>query len=116
MSAVITVFAHDADAASAFFREALGFPCVEEGDGWLRFEPPTQVSVHSGGEPEPAAGRHRLYLACDDIERTVEELERKGVEFLEPIADHGCGPITRLKVPGAGELGLYERIGTAGAG
>jgi hypothetical protein len=45
---------------------------------------------------------------ADDIHRTVEDLENKGVEFVEPIADEGFGPITRLRVPGAGELSLYQ--------
>ena len=55
-----------------------------------------------------AEGQHKLYLACDDIERTVEELERKGVEFVQSIADDGCGLIARFKVPGAGEVGLVQ--------
>lgn len=107
-SAVVTVFAHDAEAACAFFRDVLEFPCVETGEGWLRFAPPTELSVHSGGDPKVADGQHKLFLACDDIEGTVEELKRKGVEFVEPIGDQGCGPITRLMVPGAGEVGLFE--------
>ena len=107
-TAVVTVFAHDPEAASAFFRDVLEFPCVETGEGWLRFVPKTELSVHPGGDPDVANGEHTLFLACDDIERTVEELKRKGVEFVEPIADRGCGPVTRLVVPGAGEVGLYQ--------
>jgi hypothetical protein len=45
---------------------------------------------------------------CHDIERTVAELTSKGVEFVSAISDEGWGLITRLKVPGAGEIGLYE--------
>ena len=45
---------------------------------------------------------------CDDIERTVEELKAKGVEFVDPITDEGFGLTTSLKVPGAGPLGLYQ--------
>ena len=107
-SAVVTVFAHDAEAASAFFRDVLELPCSHTGDGWLRFVPPTQLSVHSGGDPQVPEGQHKLYLACDDIERTVEELEGKGVEFVSSIIDQGCGPVARFTVPGAGEVGLVE--------
>ena len=39
---------------------------------------------------------------------TVAELERKGVEFVAPIEDEGYGVVTRFKLPGAGEMGLYE--------
>jgi hypothetical protein len=45
---------------------------------------------------------------CRDIERTVDELERKGVEFVSPISGEGYGLMTRLKIPGGGEIGLYE--------
>jgi hypothetical protein len=30
------------------------------------------------------------------------------VEFVAPIADEAFGRLTRLRVPGFGELGLYE--------
>ena len=40
--------------------------------------------------------------------RTVEDLKARGVEFVTPVVDEGYGLVTRFKVPGAGELGLYE--------
>lgn len=103
------VFAEDAEAARAFFRDVLGFPSVDDGDGWLIFAlPPGELGVHPG----PGWGRdlaaHELFFMCHDIERTVEELTRKGVEFTAPVTDEGYGLVTRLKVPGAGEIGLYE--------
>ena len=106
-SAVVTVFADDAEAARTFFRDVLDFPCVDP-DGWLRFAPPTELSVHPSGGERARDGQHTLFLTCDDIERTVEELKAKGVEFVDPIADRGCGPITRFRVPGAGEVGLFQ--------
>ena len=115
-SAVVTVFAHDAEAASAFFRDVLEFPCTHTGDGWLRFVPPTELSIHSGGDPGAVEGQHKLYLACDDIERTVEELEHKGVQFVSSIADDGCGLIARFRVPGAGEVGLVQAGRSVGEG
>lgn len=45
---------------------------------------------------------------CHDVRATVAELQQKGVEFLAPITDAGYGLMTRFKVPGAGEIGLYE--------
>jgi hypothetical protein len=45
---------------------------------------------------------------CHDIQRTVDKLERRGVEFVSPISDEGYGLMTRLKIPGGGEIGLYE--------
>jgi hypothetical protein len=45
---------------------------------------------------------------CDDVEATVADLEAKGVEFVAPISDERFGRMTRMRVPGGGELGLYQ--------
>jgi catechol 2,3-dioxygenase-like lactoylglutathione lyase family enzyme len=99
----VILFAENAAAARAFLRDVLGFPSVDAGEGWLIFElPPAELAVH------PGAAQHELYLMCHDIEQTVEELKQKGVEFVSPIEEEGWGRRTRLKIPGAGEIGLYE--------
>jgi catechol 2,3-dioxygenase-like lactoylglutathione lyase family enzyme len=103
------VFAEDAEATRAFFRDVLGFPAVDAGEGWLIFElPPGELAVHPGAGWGVGVGGHELFLMCDDIEQTVAELEGKGVEFVTPVSDEGFGLLTRLRVPGAGEIGLYE--------
>ncbi len=99
------IFTEDADALRAFLRDVLGFDSVDAGGGWLIFAlPPAELAAH----PAEAGGRHELYLMCDDIETTVEELKAKGVEFAGPVSDQGFGLMTAIKLPGGGELGLYE--------
>ena len=99
------VFAHDAEAARAFFADVLDLRAVDAGGGWLIFAlPPAELAAH----PADEEGRHELYLMCDDIEATVEELKAKGVEFAGPVSDEGFGLVTAIKLPGGGELGLYE--------
>ena len=103
------VFAEDAEVARAFFRDVLGFPAVDAGDGWLIFAlPPGELALHPGPGWGQAAGQHLLFFMCHDIERSVAELEGKGVEFVAPVSDEGYGLTTRFRVPGAGEIGLYE--------
>jgi catechol 2,3-dioxygenase-like lactoylglutathione lyase family enzyme len=98
------VYADDAEAARAFFRDVLGFGAVDAGDGWLIFAlPPGELAVHPG----PPAG-HELFFMCHDIEATVGELTGRGVEFTTPISDEGWGLLSRFAVPGAGEIGLYQ--------
>jgi catechol 2,3-dioxygenase-like lactoylglutathione lyase family enzyme len=99
------VFGTDADAVRAFFRDVLELESVDAGGGWLIFAlPPAELAAHPADED----GRHELYLMCDDIEATVAELRAKGVEITRPVSDEGFGLVTALRVPGGGELGLYE--------
>ena len=99
------MYAEDAEAARAFLRDVLELKSVDAGGGWLIFAlPPAEIAAH----PAAASGRHELFLMCDHIESTVAELKAKGVEFVRDISDEGFGLMTALKVPGGGELGLYE--------
>jgi predicted enzyme related to lactoylglutathione lyase len=99
------IFNQDADAVRAFFRDTLGFSSVDAGHGWLIFAlPPAELGIH----PTDEAGHHELYLMCDDIHKTVEELKIKGVEFSKPISDAGFGLMTSFTIPGGAELALYE--------
>jgi catechol 2,3-dioxygenase-like lactoylglutathione lyase family enzyme len=99
------IYATDPDAARTFLRDTLGLSNVDAGHGWLIFKsPPAELAVH----PVDDGPRHELYLMCDDIEKTVAELEAKGVTFTSEISDQGWGRLTSLDMPGAGSLGLYE--------
>jgi catechol 2,3-dioxygenase-like lactoylglutathione lyase family enzyme len=110
------IYADDAKATRAFLRDVLDMPYVDAHDGWLIFQlPPSELGVHpvmagdgDGDEAAPGSGRHELFLMCDDIDSTVAELQEKGVEFTSGIEDRGFGRFTTLRLPGAGEIGLYE--------
>jgi catechol 2,3-dioxygenase-like lactoylglutathione lyase family enzyme len=108
------IYAEGADQARAFFRDTLEFPFVDAHGGWLIFKlPPAELGIHPAGQPDDPnsgapSGRHELYLMCDDLEATVADLKAKGVEFTTPVEDQGFGLIIRLRVPGAGEIGLYQ--------
>lgn len=103
------VFAEDAETARTFVRDVLGLAAVDAGDGWLIFAlPPAELAFHPGPGWGLGVGQHVLFLMCHDVHGAVVELEGKGVEFVAPITDEGYGLLTRFKVPGAGEMGLYE--------
>ena len=100
------MYSEDAQALRDFFRDVLEFDAVDTGNGWLIFAlPPAELGVHP---TEGSGGRHELYLMCDDINATVKQLEGKGVEFIRPVEDAGWGLMTAMRVPGGGELGIYE--------
>lgn len=97
------VYADDAEAARAFFRDVLGWPHVDAGGGWLIFRTgPSELGVH------PGPAHHEISLMCDDIEATVAELTAKGAVFTRDVRDDGFGLTTSIAVPGAGEMLLYQ--------
>jgi catechol 2,3-dioxygenase-like lactoylglutathione lyase family enzyme len=100
------IYATDAEAARAFLRDTLGLSNVDAGNGWLIFKsPPAEVAVHPA-DPS-ATGTVELYLMCDDLDATMAELKAKGVE-LGDVTEARWGLLTTVRVPGAGEIGLYE--------
>lgn len=108
------IYADDAEAARAFLRDVLGWPHVDARDGWLVFKTgPSELGVHPtssehDGETWSTHQHHEISLMCDDVEETVSELKGKGAEFTRDIEDEGYGLTTMLKIPGAGEMMLYQ--------
>jgi catechol 2,3-dioxygenase-like lactoylglutathione lyase family enzyme len=99
----VVIYSKDAEADREFFRKILKFPHVDAGEGWLIFAlPPAEVAVH----PAKENGPHELYLMCDDLKATVKALKEKAK--CSPPIDEGWGVLSRVKLPGGGELGLYQ--------
>jgi len=107
----VIIYSTAADEVRAFLRDAIGFSGVDIGGGWLVFAlPPAELAVHPTEEEASGdlLGQCELYLMCDDINATLEELKSKGAEVSRPISDEGWGLLTALRLPGGTELGLYE--------
>lgn len=103
------LFADDAEAARAFFRDVLGFENVDAGDGWLIFAlPPAELGIHPVSRPDHVSGKLELWFMCHDLDASARELEAKGVEFTEAVAEESFGRYRRFKITGAGDAWLYE--------
>ena len=99
----VVVFSSDADADRSFLAEVLGFESVDAGGGWSIFAlPPAEAAVHPAEVPGAA-----LYLMCDDLAAEMRSLVDRGVTCSE-VEEARWGRVTRLRLPGGGELGLYE--------
>lgn len=100
----VVIESENAEADREFFRDVLGFPNMDVGHGWLIFRlPEAEAAFH----PARENGRHELYLMCDDLAAEMERLRGLGVEFAE-VVEARWGSITKVKLPGGGEVGLYE--------
>lgn len=100
----VVIFSRDAEADRAFLRDVIGFSSVDAGHGWLVFAlPPAEVAVHLAEE----GGRHELYLMCDDLKAEISALAKKGVRCAA-VQQERWGSVTRFRLPGGSEMGLYE--------
>jgi predicted enzyme related to lactoylglutathione lyase len=100
------IYTREAERVRTFLQEVLGMPSVDTGGGWLIFAlPPAELAAHPADE---GAGRHELYLMCDDIHATLEDLRSRGVEIAREPTDEGWGLLAALRMPDGEELGIYE--------
>jgi catechol 2,3-dioxygenase-like lactoylglutathione lyase family enzyme len=97
-------YAPNADELRAFLRDKLGLAYSDVGDGWLIFDVPEgEVGCHPAERSS-----HGISFFCDDIHRTVNELKGRGVEFSGGVTDQGWGLAIKLRMPGGGEVELYQ--------
>jgi len=100
------LYTRDAEADRAWLADVLGLESVDAGGGWLIFAlPPAELAAHPASSED---GDVALYLMCDDIETTVQELSEKGVAFDGPVTDERWGRVTQIVLPSGARLGLYE--------
>ena len=100
----VILYSKDAEADRAFFRDVLGFPAVDAGHGWLIFAlPPAEAAFH----PSDQNGAHELYFLCDDLQAEIAGLAKKNVKCSE-VHEERWGSITRVRLPGGGDVGLYQ--------
>jgi predicted enzyme related to lactoylglutathione lyase len=102
-------YSSEPEKLRAFLKEKLGLPSFDVGEGWLIFDlPEADMGCHPADADGAPSGTHDISFYCDDIEGTVAELKKRGVEFTMPIEDHGYGLVTRFAVPGGFDVQLYQ--------
>jgi predicted enzyme related to lactoylglutathione lyase len=112
----LLIYSEDPEATRSFLRDVLAWQFVEEPDsqGWLIFKSgPSEIGVHPThqiyqGQTYDSPRHHEIFLMCDDLARTMSELQRKGAEFAGPVEEQSYGNTVGLKVPGADDIILYE--------
>jgi hypothetical protein len=98
------IYSRNPDADRAFFRDVLRLPNVDVAGGWLIFGlPPAEVAIH----PSESNNIHELYLMCDDIRSFVDRLTKLEIEC-SAVEDQRWGLLTRLTLPGGGQIGVYQ--------
>ncbi|MBC7949810.1 MAG: VOC family protein [Chitinophagaceae bacterium] len=107
-------YSSDAAGLRIFLREMLDLKATDVGNGWLIFDlPEADMGCHPS-DPTGQQGRHSgttdICFYCDDLQKTVDSLKAKGVEFKGEIEDQGYGLVTFFKVPGDFYIQLYQPL------
>jgi hypothetical protein len=90
----------------AFMRDVLKLPYVDSGDRWLIFGlPPTEVAFHDSTKNN----LEEFYLICDDIEDLITQMRKHKVRC-SPVQRRPWGLLTKLKLPGGGNLKIYQPL------
>ncbi len=100
----VIVYSENAEADRAFFRDVLKFASVDAGHGWLIFAlPPAEVAIH----PSDESGTQEVYFMCDDLKAEIAYLAENNV-VCTGVQEARWGSITKMRLPGGGEVGLYQ--------
>ena len=104
----VSLFVRDQDKAVAFYTDKLGFSVHTDQEmgpdaRWIEMRiPGAQTKVVLFKDPSHVFGESKypsIVYACDDVEKTYEELAAKGVEFIEKPAKKPWGWSAMFKDP-----------------
>jgi catechol 2,3-dioxygenase-like lactoylglutathione lyase family enzyme len=111
----------DQDAALEFWTRSCGFDVVTDqpmgaemgGQRWIELSvgtAETRIVLFTPPGHEARIGEFmNLSLACDDVERTYEEMVRNGVEFEQPPRKEGWGTSAIFRDPDGNRFVLGSR-------
>ncbi len=100
------IYSRNPEADRTFLRDVLGLPYVDVGDGWLIFGlPPAELAVH----PSAKNNVHAFYFTCRDIDAFVAAMKAKDISC-EPVQHLRWGLLTHIRLPGGGNLGVYQPL------
>ncbi len=62
-----------------------------------------EAAIH----PSEESSRLELYFLCNDLKAEIASLQKKGLHCSE-VQEARWGSITKIPLPGGGEIGLYQ--------
>src|SRR5215813_8042253 len=85
------IMVSDMDRSVSFYRDVLGLKLKFQSPDWTEFDvDSTTLALHGGAKPQSAptreqfAGTASIGFNVEDLERTCEEMKRKGARMVLP--------------------------------
>jgi hypothetical protein len=99
-----TFYTPKAEELRAFIRDTLELPYTDIGGNWLIFDiPEAEIACHPSDTPF-----HDISFSCDNLQETISQLKKKGVEFVSEITETSWGIMTSFKMSGDIEAILFQ--------
>ena len=115
----VSVPTRDQDRALSFYTEKLGFKVVTDqqmggGQRWIELQigaagATRLVLFIPEGHEDRVGTVFNGALACDNVEKTYEELKGRGVEFVSAPKHEPWGTLAVLKDPDGNQIALSSR-------
>jgi predicted enzyme related to lactoylglutathione lyase len=114
----VSIPVSDQDRALSFYTEKLGFKVITdqqmgEGQRWIELQingPGTRLVLYTPEGHEDRIGSvFNGALACDNVDKTYEELKGRGVEFIAEPKHEPWGSIAILKDPDGNQIAISSR-------
>ena len=112
MEANVTLMVSDMNRSTRFYVETLGLRLkARYGDHFAQIEAPgVIIALHPSNERNSTKkeGSISIGFGVDDLEKTVQELETKGVRFASGIVDDGQVRLASFTDPDGNQLYLSQ--------
>ena len=98
----------DAKKAAQWYRQKLGFDVKEDGH-WITAKPKGSRGpvLHLCETTPLEKGNTGIAFLADDVNKTYEDLMKKGVKFTKKLKDEGWGPYAMFSDPDGNVFWLY---------
>jgi predicted enzyme related to lactoylglutathione lyase len=109
--AVIWMPVRDIDRAKSFYKDTLGLELTKEDGDWAEVDANGLTIGLNGREPEGATGEGGPVVTFQPqagLDKTVSDLQDKGVEVPAGVSEHPWGRVATFKDSEGNDIQLYE--------
>ncbi len=108
--ATVAVVVKDTAKSAKWYSEKLGLQVAGDlKEHWVTVGPKRREHrIHLCQQKQLEPGNTGIALYCDDLDKTYQELEKKGVKFTRKPVKESWGSYAMLSDPDGNEFWLYE--------
>jgi predicted enzyme related to lactoylglutathione lyase len=109
--AVVWMPVQDIERAKGFYRDTLGLPLINEDGDWAEVDANGLTIGLNGREPSGAGAEGGPVVTFQpeaSLQKTVDDLQGRGVEVPAGISDHPWGRVATFKDSEGNDIQLYE--------